>query len=85
MQITNLDHKYVFGQTQAHFRAKMSSEKGQKHIYAQEHKHVWCIMFMSKYVFVVCEYIIMRSKTICMHSIRKHHRAPSVTCEPSET
>ena len=34
-------HKYVFGPTQNHFspsvaRVKMSSEKGQKHIYAQE-------------------------------------------------
>ena len=28
--------KYVFGPTQTHF--KMSSEKGQKHIYAQEHQ-----------------------------------------------
>ena len=25
----------------------------------------------------------MRSKTVCMHSIRKHHKARSVTCEPS--
>ena len=36
-------HKYVFGPTQTHFspsaaRVKMSSEKGQKHIYAQEHQ-----------------------------------------------
>ena len=34
-------HKYVFGPTQNHFspsvaRVKMSSEEGQKHIYAQE-------------------------------------------------
>ena len=29
--------KYVFGPTQA-ARAKMSSEKGQKHIYPQEHQ-----------------------------------------------
>ena len=29
--------------------------------------------------------IIMRSKTICMHSIRKQHKAHSITCEPSET
>ena len=36
-------HKYVFGPTQNHFspsvaRVKMSSEEGQKHIYAQEHQ-----------------------------------------------
>ena len=34
-------HKYVFGPTQNHFNVnqfKMSSEKGQKHIYAQEHQ-----------------------------------------------
>ena len=36
-------HKYVFGPTLTHFspsvaRVKMRSEKGQKHIYAQEHQ-----------------------------------------------
>ena len=32
------DVNNVSGLTQAHFRAKMSSEKGKEHIYAQEHQ-----------------------------------------------
>ena len=36
-------------------------------------------------LFIIIVIIIIIIKTICMQSIRKQHRARSVTCEPSET
>ena len=36
-------------------------------------------------VIIIIIIIIMLSKTICIHSVRKQHRAYSVTCELSET
>ena len=36
-------------------------------------------------LFLLLLSLILCSKTICMHSVRKQHRAHSVTCELSET
>ena len=43
------------------------------------HKNIFALFI---YLFI---FFIMRIKTICMHSIRKQHRARIVTCGPSET